>query len=83
MAGSLQSILQRMLRRRIKLTFREVAPVMWWSRGRYRYTPLPGRSNNQIDLYGKQLVKDANAVSSDFRRFLKRVGALYRPTCRG
>ena len=74
MAGSLQSILQRVLRLRIKLTFRQVVRDVVVARGRYRYAPLPGRSNNQIDLYGKQLVKDATAVSSDFRRFLKQVG---------
>jgi hypothetical protein len=76
MAGSLESTLQRALRLRIKIAFRQVARDVVVARGRYRYTPLSGRSHNQIDLYGKQLVKDANAGSStgDFPTFLKQVG---------
>jgi hypothetical protein len=80
MASSLESVLQRALRRRIKIAFRQVERDVVVARGRYRNSPLPGRSHNQIDLYGKQLVKDANTISSDgdFPAFLKQVGGFIR-----
>ncbi len=76
MVGSLASILQRTLRLRIKLTFRQVARDVVVVRGRYRYMPLPGRSKNEIDLYGKQLVKNEapRSGSGDLPKFLKWVG---------
>ncbi len=74
--GLLESILQRSLRQRIKLTFRQVARDVVVARGRYRYVPLPRRSKNQIDLYGKQLVITDQEFSrtGEFPRFLKEVG---------
>jgi hypothetical protein len=76
MVGSLESILKRALRLRINLTFRQVARDVVVARGRYRYTPLPGRFNNEVDVYGKQLAKDANSTSraGDLPKFLKELG---------
>jgi hypothetical protein len=75
MVDSLESILQRSLRLRVKLTFRLVDRDVVVARGRFRYMPSPGRSRNEIDVYGKQLVKDAAVPSTgEFPTFLKRVG---------
>ena len=52
------------------------------ARGRYRYVPLPRRSKNQLDLYGKQFVNSDQEFSStgDFPKFLKSVaGFIGRP----
>lgn len=76
MVDSLESILQRGLRLRIRLTFRQVERDVVVARGQYHYLPLPGRSKNEIDLYGHQLVKNKNATSGtgDLPNFLKSVG---------
>ena len=76
MAAALESILQRVLRMRIKLSFRPVPRDVVVARGRYRYVPLPGRSKNQVDLYGLQLVKNQYVPHSteDLPAFLKWVG---------
>jgi hypothetical protein len=76
MVGSLESNLQRALRLRMKLTLRRVARDVVVAHGRYRYMPLPGRSKNEVDLYGKQLQRNKNADSGtgDLPAFLKWVG---------
>ena len=52
-------------------------------RGRYRYSPRPGRSENQVDLYGKRLLPDGDDLASGagtFPAFLERVGQwIHRP----
>jgi len=80
---SLESILQRILRLRITLTFRQVERDVVVARGRYRYSPLPGRSENQVDLYGKRLLPDGDDLAGGagiFPAFLERVGQwIHRP----
>jgi len=71
MLKSLESILVRILRLRITLTFRQVERDVVVARGRYHYSPLPGRSENQVDLYGKRLPRTATiwpAAPASFRR---------------
>ena len=45
-------------------------------RGRYRYSPMPGRSNNEIEIYGESLDKRraSGGGGGKFPEFLKRVG---------
>jgi RNA polymerase sigma factor (sigma-70 family) len=72
----LQEILQRECKLPIKLSFREVERKVIVARGKYHFSPLPGRQENQIDIYGKQLVQNSGAGggSGDFEEFLKWVG---------
>jgi hypothetical protein len=72
----LEAIVQRALRRRITLTFRRVERDVVVARGRYRYAPLPGRSDNQIEIYGKTLDEQegGGGGAGRFPSFLKWVG---------
>jgi hypothetical protein len=76
MVAALNSILQRAVRLRINVTFRTVERDVVVVRGRYHYSPLPGRQQNEIDIYGKQLVKNSGAGGGggSFPEFLKWVG---------
>jgi hypothetical protein len=74
MIHALESILQRMLRLRIAMTFRQVERDVVVVRGRYRYSPVAGRSRNQVEIYGKQIVPGgggAGGGSGKFPEFLK------------
>jgi hypothetical protein len=51
----LESIVQRALRQRITFRFRQVERDVVVARGRYHYSPLPGRSDNQIEIYANYL----------------------------
>jgi hypothetical protein len=77
MVAALESILQRVVRLRIKLTLRTVERDVVVVRGRYHHVPLPGRQKNEIDIYGKQLVNDEDAGGGNgrFSGFLRQVGA--------
>ncbi len=81
MAQSLESILQRKLRMRLKLTFRSVPRDVVVVRGEYRPAPMPGRAQNELNVYGKELVKNAATRSmGDFPAFIKHVaGFIGRP----
>jgi len=74
----LEAILQRALRLRITLAFRQVEHDVVVARGRYRYAPLPGRSDNAIEIYGTYLDAKGTGVYDDrsgkFPEFLGRVG---------
>jgi len=72
----LEAILQRVLRMRITLAFRQVEHDVVVARGRYRFAPLAGRSHNSIEIYGKQLVESSEdgGGSGKFPEFLRSVG---------
>src|SRR5262249_5889225 len=72
----LEEILRQERKLPVKLTFREVERKVIVARGPYRPNPLPGRQENQVDIYGKQLVENSGAGggSGDFRDFLNWVG---------
>ncbi len=74
--AALSSILQRVVRHRIKMEFRNVDREVVVVRGEYRHTPLPGRKQNEIDIYGNQLFADSRAGggTGTFSQFLRRVG---------
>jgi hypothetical protein len=58
MVRALEPILQRALRMRITLTFRQAERDVVVARGRYHHSPLPQRPENLIEIYGKELVDD-------------------------
>ena len=77
MVHALEVIIQRVLRLRISLTFRQVERDVVVARGQYRHSPLKGRSKNEIEIYGKQVVPDgggAGGGSGKFPKLLKWVG---------
>jgi hypothetical protein len=77
MVVALESILQRTLRMRITMKFREVDRDVVVVRGRYHYSPLAGRSKNQVEIYAKQVIPGgggAGGGSGKFPEFLKWVG---------
>jgi hypothetical protein len=77
MVHSLEVIIQRVLRLRISLTFRQVERDVVVARGQYRHSPLKGRAKNQVEIYGKQLVPGgggAGGGTGKFSEFLKWVG---------
>jgi len=74
---ALEAILQREFRLRITLAFRQVEHDVVVARGRYRYSPVAGRSKNQVEIYGNQIVPDgggAGGGAGKFPEFLKSVG---------
>ncbi len=73
---SLEAILQCAFRLRITLAFREVKRDVVVARGRYRYAPLPGRSDNAIEIYGTYLDTKGTGGggSGKFPEFLRWVG---------
>jgi hypothetical protein len=76
MVRSLEPILQRALRMRIKLAFRQVERDVAVARGRYHHSPLPQRPENLIEIYGKELVDDKRGGGTgSFPMFLKWVSA--------
>lgn len=77
MVGPLEKLMQLSIKRRLTLEFRQVERDIVVARGRYRYAPLAGRSKNEIEIYGKQLVGDGGGGgggSGTFPHFLKWVG---------
>jgi hypothetical protein len=76
MVRSLEPILERALRQRIKLTLREVKRDVVVARGRYHFSPLPQRPENLIEIYGKELVDSkVGGGSGNLPMFLKWVSA--------
>jgi len=78
MARSLEAVLREALKEPVVLEFREVERDVVVARGRYRHSPVAGRANDQIEIYGKQIVEGgggAGGGSGDFPEFLKWVGA--------
>jgi Protein of unknown function (DUF3738) len=77
MVSSLESILQRTLRLRIAMTFRQVERDVVVARGQYRSSPVTGRPKNNVEIYAKQIVKNgggAGGGTGKFSMFLKWVG---------
>jgi hypothetical protein len=76
LVDSLAAILQRALRRRITASLRQVERDVVVVRGRYHYSPLPGRSDDEIEIYGKSLADrgTGGGGSGKFPDFLKWVG---------
>jgi len=77
MAAALESILQRALRLRITVRFRQVLRDVVVVRGRYRHSPVAGRSKNEVEIYGKEIVPNgggAGGGGGKFPDFLKWVG---------
>jgi len=77
MVAALESILQRTLRMRITMKFRQVERDVVVVRGQYHYSPLAGRSKNQVEIYAKQVIPGgggAGGGSGKFPEFLKWVG---------
>ncbi len=74
---ALEVTIQRVLRLRITLTFRQVERDVVVARGTYHHTPLEGRAANAIEIYGKQVVPGgggAGGGTGTFSEFLKWVG---------
>jgi len=76
MVAALESILQRVLRLRITMRFRQVERDVVVARGQYRHSPLPGRSKNQIEIYGKQIVPGGGGAGGGTVRHQKREAGL-------
>jgi hypothetical protein len=59
------------------MTLRQVERDVVVVRGRYHYSPLSGRSDNQIEIYGKQLGdrETGGGGAGQFQDFLRWVGA--------
>jgi hypothetical protein len=77
MAAALESTLQRALRLRITVRFRQVERDVVVARGRYRHSPVAGRSKNEVEIYGKQIVPNGGGAGGGggrFPEFLKWVG---------
>ena len=77
LVAALEARLQRILQKRITLKFRQVERDVVVVRGEYRYSPVTGRSKNQVEIYGKQIVPNgggAGGGSGTFPEFLKWVG---------
>src|SRR5262245_701512 len=55
----LQEILQRECKLPVKLSFHEEERKVYVASGKYQPKPLEGRKNNEVDIYGRQLVKDS------------------------
>lgn len=79
--AALESTVQRALRlsprHRITMQFRQVERDVVVVRGQYRYAPVAGRSKNQVEIYGKQIVPGgggAGGGTGKFGEFLKWVG---------
>jgi hypothetical protein len=74
---ALENIIQRALRLRISLAFREVERDVVVVRGDDRSSPVEGRKADQIEIYGKQIVPNGGGAGGgrgDFAMFLKWVG---------
>ena len=74
---ALEVIIQRVLRLRISLTFRQVERDVVVARGAYHHAPVKGRAADEIEIYGKEVVPGgggAGGGSGDFAMFLKWVG---------
>jgi hypothetical protein len=74
---ALEVIIQRVLRLRISLTFRQVERDVVVARGAYHHNPLEGRAADAIEIYGKEVVPGgggAGGGTGDFAKFLKWVG---------
>ena len=58
------------------MTFRQVERDVVVVRGHYRYSPLPGRPDDKIEIYGKYLDigEDGGGGVGQFPSFLRRVG---------
>jgi hypothetical protein len=74
---SLDGIIQRAIRLRIKLTLRTVERDVVVARGKYRPSPLPNRSKNEFEIYAKEVVPGGGGFGGGggkFPVFLKWVG---------
>ncbi len=71
-----ENILQRDLNLPVKMNFREVDREVIVARGTYRFTPVPGRPENEIEIYGEKLEDPytGGGGSGDFDEFLSWVG---------
>ncbi len=76
MIRALEAILQRTLRLRISLTFRQVEREVVVARGRYRFARVAGQTKDEIEIYGKQIVPGGGGGggTGKFSEFLKWVG---------
>lgn len=77
MIRALEAILQRTLRLRISLAFRQVEREVVVARGRYRLARVAGQTKDEIEIYGKQIVPGgggAGGGTGTFSEFLKWVG---------
>jgi RNA polymerase sigma factor (sigma-70 family) len=73
----LDEILRKECELPVKLTQRDVARDVFVVKGRWKSAPLAGRNENEVDLYGKQLVPNSGAGggSGDLARFLRAAGS--------
>ena len=77
MIRALEIRLQRTLRKRITLKLRTVEREVVVVTGQYRPSPVTGRSKDEIEIYGKQIVPGgggAGGGSGTYSEFLKWVG---------
>ena len=75
--ASLEKILRVDFGVNVKLTFREVERKVYVAGGKYRFVPVTGRTDNRIELYGKDLTdpKFGNHGSGNFAEFLRGAGS--------
>jgi hypothetical protein len=86
MAAQLETVLRRDAKLPVRLAIRQVERDVVVAMGKYQYHPLPGRSNNQVEIYGREYVEHSGAGggSGDFATFLKWVaGWIERPVVAG
>src|SRR6185436_19025761 len=72
----LEEIMRTEVKMSVRFVFRDVERKVFVATGEYKYNPLDGRKDNEIDIYGPQLVKDSGAGggSGNFDEFLGWVG---------
>jgi RNA polymerase sigma factor (sigma-70 family) len=73
----LDEILRKECALPVKLTLREVERDVFVVKGRWKSAPVEGRKENEVELYGKQLVPNSGAGggTDDFAGFLKAAGS--------
>jgi RNA polymerase sigma factor (sigma-70 family) len=75
--ASLDKILRTEFALAVKLTIREVERKVYVAGGKYRFVPVKGRTDNRIELYGKDLTDPqfGNHGSGNFAEFLRGAGS--------
>jgi hypothetical protein len=77
-ASDLEGILRKKVDQKIAVEYRLMERNVVVVRGKYRYTPIGNRTNNQIEIYGKEIVKNGGGSGGGggtFPEFLKWVGS--------
>lgn len=72
-------VLRRDIKIPVRMTFREVPREVIVARGKYRFTPVPGRAGDTIEIYDERLLTPSRiggggGGSGDLATFLRSVG---------